>query len=131
MKRLFSVVAIALTIGAASSCLAQPVAGTTVLGVEVTELQVVMAGWSAKKALLGKPVYNDKEKIGKVEDIIISPERQVSYVILGVGGFLNLGEHKVAIPASQIKMMGKKITLPGATSEQLKAMPKFEYAKTK
>jgi sporulation protein YlmC with PRC-barrel domain len=112
--------------------LAQPVAGRAVLGVEVTELDAVMAGWSATKTLLGKPVYNDRqEKVGKIEDIIVTPEHRASYAIIGVGGFLKLGERYVAIPMNQLNIQHKKIFLPGATREQVKAMPRFEYQKTK
>ena len=41
------------------------VAGSTVLGVSVAELRDVMEGWSAKRQILGQPVYSDKqERIG-------------------------------------------------------------------
>jgi hypothetical protein len=75
-------------------------------------------------------VYNDKdEKVGEVEDMIVAPDKAVSYVIIGVGGFLGLDRHDVAIPAGQLKVQGGKLMLPGATKEALKALPKFEYAK--
>jgi hypothetical protein len=87
-------------------------------------------GWSAKKQILDKDVYNDSnEKVGKVEDLIVAPDKAVSYVILGVGGFLGLARHDVAIPAGQLKVEGDKLMLPGATKEALKALPPFEYAK--
>lgn len=41
------------------------VAGSTTLGVAVTEMGEVVNGWSAKKGILGKAVYNDADqKIG-------------------------------------------------------------------
>ena len=87
-------------------------------------------GWSAKKHILDKDVYNDSnEKVGKVEDLIIAPDKAVSYAIIGVGGFLGIDRHDVAIPAGQLKLEGNKLVLPGATKEALKALPKFEYAK--
>lgn len=61
--------------------------------------------------------------------MIITPDKAVSYVILGVGGFLGLDRHDVAIPVGQPKVEGGKLMLPGATKEALKALPKFEYAK--
>src|SRR5437016_2460505 len=68
---------------------AAQVAGSTTLGVSVTELRDVMEGWSAKRQILGQDVYNDKqERVGIVEDIIISPKKTVSYGIVGAGGFL-------------------------------------------
>ena len=45
------------------------VAGSTTLGVTVEEQKVLAVGWSAKKHILGKAVYNSSdEKIGAVED---------------------------------------------------------------
>ena len=106
------------------------VAGTSTLGVAVEELKAVAVGWSAKKHVLDKDVYNDSnEKVGKVEDLIIAPDKAVSYAIIGVGGFLGIDRHDVAIPAGQFRLDGSKLVLPGATKEALKALPKFEYAK--
>jgi hypothetical protein len=106
------------------------VAGSTTLGVTVEEQKVLAMGWSAKKHILGEAVYNSSdEKIGEVEDLIITPEKAVSYAIVGTGGFLGLAQHDVAIPVGQLKLQGDKLMLPGATKEGLKALPKFEYAK--
>jgi sporulation protein YlmC with PRC-barrel domain len=107
-----------------------PVAGGAVIGVTVTEIAVLANGWSAKKQILGKDVYNDKnEKLGQVYDIIIAPDRAVSYGIVAAGGFLGIAKHDVAIPANQFKMQEGKIVLPGATKDAIKAMPAFQYAK--
>ena len=106
------------------------VAGETKLGVTVTELKDVIKGWSARRQILDQHVYNDKnEKIGEVEDIIISPERSASYAIVSTGGFLGIGSHDVAIPATQLKVTNDRLMLPGATKETLRAMPPFEYAR--
>ena len=105
------------------------VAGTTTLGVTVTELQAVTKGWSVKRTILGQPVYNDKkERVGTVDDIIVSPDKAVSYAIVNAGGFLGLATHNVAIPVSQFKLVDKELVLPGATKEALKASPEFQYA---
>ena len=105
------------------------VAGSTPLGVTVTELQAVVKGWSVKRTVLGQPVYNDNnERVGSVDDIIITPDKAVSYAIIGTGGFLGLAKHDVAIPVSQFKLVDKKLVLPGATKEALKAIPEFQYA---
>ena len=105
------------------------VAGSTLLGVTVAELQEVVKGWSVKRTVLGQPVYNDKnEKVGSVDDIIITPDKAVSYAIINAGGFLALAKHDVAIPVSQFKLVDKKLVLPGATKEALKAIPEFQYA---
>ncbi len=105
------------------------VAGSTTTGITVTEATQVAMGWSVKKSLLGKTVYNETgEKIGEVMDLIISPDRNVSYVIVGAGGFIGIGRHDVAIPVNQIQDRGGKLIMPGATKGALKAMPTFNYA---
>lgn len=104
----------------------QPVA----IGITVNEMVIVAKGWSAKKQILGKTVYNDQgQKVGKVDDLIIAPDSAVSYAIIGAGGFLGIDRHDVAIPAKQFKVEKGKIILAGATKQALKAMPKFRYSK--
>jgi len=128
--RIVAAMAIAAVISMSAASAGAQVAGSTTIGVTKEEIKAVMEGWSAKKAILGKAVYNDKnEKIGTIDDLIITPDRSVSYAIIGAGGFLGIGKHDVAIPMSQLKLEKDKFTLPGATKEALKAMPKFEYAK--
>jgi sporulation protein YlmC with PRC-barrel domain len=122
-------VATLVVVGGAGQLGAQ-VAGSTTIGVTVEEVKAVALGWSAKKKILGKSVFNDKnEKIGVVDDLIITPDRSLSYAIIGAGGFLGIGKHDVAIPVGQFKADKGKIVLVGATKDALKAMPKFEYAK--
>ena len=136
MKRKVMAVMICLAVvGMMGNALAQqqtPVAGTTttVVGVSTDELVTVVKGWSAKKQVMGKDVYNDKnEKVGVVEDLIIAPDKAVSYAIIGTGSFLGMDKHDVAIRVNQFKLVEGKITLPGATKESVKAMPEFQYAK--
>src|SRR5262245_60876718 len=109
---------------------AAQVAGSTPLGVPAAKLKTLTKGWSAKKQILDKSVYNDhNEKLGEVEDIIVAPDKSVSYAIVGVGGILGLGEHSVAIPFNQLKADDGKFVLRGASKDVLKAIPKFDYAK--
>jgi sporulation protein YlmC with PRC-barrel domain len=123
-------------VGMIGNALAQektPVAGMSI-GVSADELVTVAKGWSAKNQIMGKDVYNDKsEKVGVVYDLIITPDKAVTYAIIGTG-FLGLDKHDVAnhdvaIPFNQFKMKEGKITLPGATKDALKAMPAFQYHK--
>ena len=109
--------------------LAQVAGGTTTETLIVTESTQLALGWSVKKTLLGKTIYNDAgEKVGKVEDLIISPDRSVSYVIVGAGGFIGIGRHDVAIPVTRIQDKAGKLVMPGATKDMIKAMPQFAYA---
>lgn len=106
-----------------------PIAGGSVLGVEVSELSIVATGYRISK-LLAQPVYNDKNaKIGKLEDFIVKPDGTLSYAILDVGGFLGVGAHRVAIPVGQFSDVRPRIVLPGATKDALKQMPEFRYSR--
>ncbi|MEA2921661.1 MAG: hypothetical protein QOF07_1624 [Bradyrhizobium sp.] len=105
------------------------VAGSTLIGVSVTEMRDVSTGWSAKRQILGQPIFNDKdERVGSIEDIIIAPDKAVSYAVINAGGFTGLTKHNVAVPVSKLKLTDNKLVLPGATKEALKASPPFEYA---
>jgi sporulation protein YlmC with PRC-barrel domain len=112
---------------------AAPVAGRAPLGVTVIEMEAVVLGRSAKRDLFGKTVVNEKnEKIGKVDDLIISPGKggdtpAASFAIIGVGGFLGIGKRDVAIPTEQLTLQNKQLTLPGATKDALKTLPPFVY----
>src|SRR4030095_860782 len=116
-------------VGSAGRPAAQ-VAGSPRVAVSVEELKVIATGWSAKKQILGKAVYNDKnEKIGVVDDLIVTPDRSLSSAIIRTGGFVCLGTPDAPIPVVLFKGDKDKIVLAGATRDALKAMPKFEYAK--
>jgi sporulation protein YlmC with PRC-barrel domain len=129
-KILTAIAAASVLLTGATMSFSQQVVGSTQLGVAVAELRDVATGWSAKRQVLGKTIYNDSgDGIGKVDDIIVAPDKSVSYAIIGAGGFLGVARHDVAIPVSQIKQQGDgKFVLAGATKDALKAMPPFEYA---
>ena len=81
---------------------AAQVAGSTTVGVAVEEMKAVAFGWSVKRQILGQAVYNEqKQRVGKIDDLIIAPDTAVSFVIVGAGGFVGLGKHDVAIPVTQ------------------------------
>lgn len=116
-------------LGMAGPVAAQVAGGTTTVEASITESTRLAMGWSVKKTLMGKTVYNDAGvKVGKVEDLIISPDRNVSYVIVGAGGFVGIGRHDVAIPVTQIQDKSGKLVMAGATKDSIKAMPGFTYA---
>ena len=134
-RKIMAVMICLALVGMTGNALAQqsaPVAGVTTMtiGVPTEELVLVAKGWSAKNQIMGKDVYNEKsEKVGAVEDLIITQEKAVSYAILGTGGFLGMDKHDVAIPVNHFKIVDGKIVLNGATKEAVKALPAFQYAK--
>ena len=104
-----------------------PPAGSAVFGVSITERQLISKGYRASK-LLKVDVYNDKgEKIGKVDDILVSPDGTLSIAVLNVGPFIGIPKRLVAIPVRDFAHIAPKAMLPNASKEQLKGLPKFEY----
>jgi hypothetical protein len=115
------------TAGRAASAPLPPIAGRAVLGVTVAETELVATGYRASK-LINLDVNNDKnEKIGKIDDLIISTDGTLTIAVLSVGGFLGLGRHLVAIPVRQFAHIAPKAVLPNASKDELKKLPKFEY----
>ena len=130
MRNTVTVVLIGVMSVVAVGTISAQIAGSTTPGISVEELKTIARGWSATKQILGKSVYNDKnDKVGDVDDLIIAPDSSASYAIIGVGGFLGLGERQVAIPVNRLKHSEGRIVLPGATKDALQAMPSFQYAK--
>jgi sporulation protein YlmC with PRC-barrel domain len=102
------------------------------MGVQLikVDLSVVAKGYRMSK-LIGSSVINDKnEKIGTVDDVIADKDKkQLSFAVLQVGGFLGVGGHLVAVPYDSLVMddTGRKITLPGASKDELKKLSQFNY----
>jgi hypothetical protein len=106
------------------------VAGTQPLSVTVEQSNALLEGWSVKKSVLGKAVYNDQNaKVGTIRDLIVAPDGSVSAAILAAGGFLGVGTHDVAVPIAALDVREGNLYLAGATKEALKATPAFQYAK--
>jgi sporulation protein YlmC with PRC-barrel domain len=129
MNRLFTMALIASAAFVACSGSIAQVAGKTTVGIAVAQVDVVASGWSAKRQILGKIIYNeDNEQVGRIDDLIVAPDQAVSFVIVGAGGFVGLKRHHVAIPVEQLNVRGGDFLLPGATKAAIKQLPNFEYA---
>ena len=129
MKRIaFTCIAL-LAASSAAADTKTPVAGQTVLGVEVNVATINANGHSANK-LIGANVHNGADEvIGSVHDLIVGVAGEVSLAILEVGGFLGLGSKWVAVPAHLFEAdADSKVVLAGASEAALKAMPPFAYA---
>jgi putative membrane protein len=71
--------------------------------------------------LLGTTVYGaNNENIGEIDDIVLERDGGIAAVVVGVGGFLGLGEKNVAIPfqALEIQEQGRGNTTGNRTSEK-------------
>lgn len=123
--RAAAALAVATSIGflAAAPALAQqPVA------LVVVDVRAVALGYRASQ-LIGKAVYNDQnQNIGKVDDLIVGRDK-VLFAIVGVGGFLGLGQHLIAVPYTSLRITKDRIVLPGATKDALLKLPEFHYAR--
>ena len=70
-------------------------------GSSMTQMQP--GQWRASK-LDGLNVYNNNnEKIGDISELLVDESGKIRAVVVGVGGFLGMGEHDVAIPFDQVK----------------------------
>jgi PRC-barrel domain. len=95
------------------------VAGTQPLSVTVEQSNALLSGWSAKKSILGKTVYNDQnEKIGSIRDLVIAPDGSLSAAIVSTGGFLGVASHDVAVPIAALDIRAGNFYLAGATKRR-------------
>jgi hypothetical protein len=89
--------------------------------------------WSASK-LVGASVYGpDNASIGAINDLIVEADGSVKAAVVGVGGFLGIGEKNVAIPFRALQIQRKPNTtsidkvIVGFTRQQLRDAPKFVF----
>jgi PRC-barrel domain len=80
---------------------------------------------------IGKSLYNGSdENLGDINDILIGQDGNIRAVIVGVGGFLGIGEKDVAVSFNAIEPRADEngdVTLYlNATQEQLESAPEFE-----
>jgi hypothetical protein len=105
-----------------------PAASTAGAMTKASEGQILASGF------LGKGVYNgdgdNAESIGKLNDLVIGPDGMVQAAVIGVGGFLGVGEKDVAIPPAQLKLSmrsdGNTWLVVNTTKDQLSAAQAFD-----
>src|SRR5437879_2854373 len=72
--------------------------------------------WRASK-LVGLSVYNEKnESVGSINDMLTDKDGKIVAVVIGVGGFLGVGEHLVAIPFEKVKFSTEPVVYTGAAN---------------
>jgi sporulation protein YlmC with PRC-barrel domain len=86
--------------------------------------------WRANN-FIGKPVYNASgEKIGDVNDLLFDKTGKIMTVVIGVGGFLGLGEKQVGMGYDSLTYSekdGDRMIMVPLTKEALMAAPVFAY----
>jgi hypothetical protein len=90
--------------------------------------------WRSSK-LVGTTVRGpDNQSIGEIDDLLVDENGNVKAVVVGVGGFLAIGEKHVAIPFKTLKIAhtsdGKRIDHASVpyNKDQLKNAPSFKYS---
>jgi sporulation protein YlmC with PRC-barrel domain len=72
--------------------------------------------WRTSK-VVGLSVYNDNnESLGSINDLLTDKSGNIKAVVVGVGGFLGVGEHLVAVPFDKIKFVNEPVAYTGASN---------------
>lgn len=87
--------------------------------------------WRSSK-LVGLTVYNAaNEKVGDINDLILGPDGKISNAVIGVGGFLGMGEKLVAVAFSDLQLNrdsdGTMRVTINSSKEALESAPEFKY----
>jgi PRC-barrel domain len=86
--------------------------------------------WHASEAM-GQAVYNRaNERVGEVEELLIDGEGRIIAAVVGVGGFLGMGERKVAVTYRSFQMVredkAKAKLVVDVTKATLMAAPEYK-----
>lgn len=89
--------------------------------------------WRGSK-LIGATVYgSDNASIGEINDLVVASDGKINAAVIGVGGFLGVGEKNVAVPFDKLNVTRKsdsaaidKITV-AFSKDELKNAPAFAY----
>jgi sporulation protein YlmC with PRC-barrel domain len=85
----------------------QPPAATATPSPTATKAQGNL--WRASK-LKGLNVYNEQnEKLGDISEILIDKSGKVDGIIIGVGGFLGMGQHDIKVEMSKLKFVDEPV----------------------
>lgn len=93
----------AQTAPAASSSMTQPAASST------AQTATAINAWQGSK-LIGVNVYNsNNEKIGDIKELMVAQNGKIDLVVIGVGGFLGMGAHDVAVKFEELKWVDQPV----------------------
>jgi len=89
---------------------------TTAAPVAPSDASSLRGSWRTSK-LVGLNVYNDSnESLGSINDLLTDKSGDIKAVVIGVGGFLGVGEHLVAVPLDKVKFVDEPIAYTGAAA---------------
>jgi hypothetical protein len=129
MNRLAELVAIAaIAVAAANAAPAHAQGAKQTVGLAQINPATLESGYRSTK-VVGSAVYNEaNERIGSIDDLIVTTKESVPYAILSVGGFLGIDTHYVVVAMTALEVEGARIVLRGGSKESLKALPGYSYA---
>lgn len=113
------------TVGEAASDTAEALSPDSAATADAEAQVTAEAGPTTVGTLIGSNVASSAgEDIGEIDDVVrINGELMA---VVGVGGFLGLGEHSVALPLTELDWQGETVTAFGYTEEQLKSMKEYD-----
>ena len=106
------------------------------IGLAVTLLATPAFAESAPQSLSVTTWYKQdvydraKNDVGDVRDVLITPEGKATALVIGVGGFLSIGEKDVIVPFTDVKQTmqdGKPYLTIDTTKEAMKSAPGYKY----
>jgi PRC-barrel domain len=128
MKKAMMLASAAMVGVALLSCPAGAQGTSQTVDLAEVDVQKLSAGYRASK-VVGSGVLNDaNETIGKIDDLLVSPDGKAPFAVLSIGGFLGMGTHLVVVPYDSLKLVENKVVLSGGSKETLKMLPEFKYA---
>ncbi len=109
--------------------------GTANPGAQVRPLAQAPANAVSITKMYKQSVYdNNNARIGEVDDVLMTSEGRVAALVVGVGGFLGIGEKHVIVPfnaVTQTERDGSVRLVMNSTKEELTASTGFRYEKSK
>jgi hypothetical protein len=113
----------------------QPPAATTAVDNQTTYYTRQQGEFRASD-LIGATVRNAaNESIGEIDELVLSPDGRIMAAVIGVGGFLGIGERDVALDFKSLRIerdnsamtqSGSFIVRVNATKESLKNAPEWK-----
>jgi sporulation protein YlmC with PRC-barrel domain len=89
---------------------------TTAAPAAASDTSSFKGNWRASK-LVGLNVYNDSnESLGSINDLLADKSGNIKAVVIGVGGFLGVGEHLVAVAIDKVKFVDDPIAYTSTSS---------------
>jgi sporulation protein YlmC with PRC-barrel domain len=93
-----------------------PAASTTTTTTIAGDKLMLKGQWRASK-LMGLKVYNEaNERLGDINELILDKDGKVNAVVIGVGGFLGMGEHDIAVTMDKLKFVEEAVRTSSTTT---------------